>query len=91
MIDDDIENRFTYHPPVDALQTEKFARIRAIAKNYAYAIKDLTPSSREQSLALTHLEEVVSWSNAAIARHVPPPHPFIRRDAYTLPIPENTV
>ncbi len=29
------------------------------------------PDSRELSLAITHLEEVVFWANAAIARHEP--------------------
>jgi hypothetical protein len=29
----------------------------------------MTPVSREQSLALTHLEEVVMFANAAIARN----------------------
>jgi hypothetical protein len=35
----------------------------------AYHIKAETPASREQSLALTHLEDAVFWANAAIARH----------------------
>lgn len=67
--DSDLENRFTYHAPKDAIQVEKYARIRDIAKNYAYTIKEMTPASREQSLALTHLEECVFWANAAMARH----------------------
>lgn len=67
--DIDLENRFTYHAPKDAAQVEKYARIRGIAKGYAYTIKQMTPASREQSLALTHLEESVFWANAAMARH----------------------
>jgi hypothetical protein len=31
-------------------------------------ILDLTPESREQSLAITHLEQATMWANAAIAR-----------------------
>ena len=68
-MDEDLEKRFTYHAPTDAEQVEKYARIRAVAKSYAYTIKQLVPTSREQSLALTHLEEVVFWANAGMARH----------------------
>lgn len=31
------------------------------------------PDGREKTLAFTALEEVMMWSNAAIARHVPEP------------------
>lgn len=67
-MDEDLENRFTYHAPKEG-QSEKYEHLRLIAKGVAYQIKELTPSSREQSLALTHLEEAVFWANAAIARH----------------------
>lgn len=68
-LDPDLENRFTYHAPKDADQVARYGCIRNIAKNFAYNIKAMTPASREQSLALTHLEEAVFWANAAIARH----------------------
>jgi hypothetical protein len=68
-MDTEIEKRFTYHALKDQAQVEKCTRIRDTAKNYAYMLKEMSPSSREQSLALTHLEEVVFWSNAAIARN----------------------
>ncbi len=41
------------------------------AKEFALFIVENTPSSREQSLALTALEESVFWTNAAIARNEP--------------------
>ena len=67
MTEDDIVNRFTYHPPQEG-QPEKYERIRDFAKAYALLILKLCPSGREQSLAITHLEEAVFWANAAIAR-----------------------
>jgi len=65
--DDELERRFNYHTPVHD-QPERYVRIREIAKQLAYTIRDLTPPSREQSLALTELEQAVFWANASIAR-----------------------
>lgn len=64
---DELNCRFTYHAPKDG-QPEKYKRIRDTARDVAIMLIDLTPASREQSLALTKLEEVVFWANAAIAR-----------------------
>lgn len=66
--DKDLENRFSYHAPKEG-QPVKYEQIRNTAKEFAYLIKQLTPASREQALALTHLEDVVYSANAAIARH----------------------
>lgn len=64
----DIANRFTYHSPKPD-QLPRYAALRDRARELAVMIVDLTPSSREQSLALTHLEEAIFFANAAIARH----------------------
>lgn len=63
-----IEVVFTYHAPKED-QQPRYARIRDAAKLLANEIAKATPESREQSLALTHLEEVVMFANAAIARN----------------------
>ncbi len=63
-----IENNFTYHKP-HGNQPERYQTIRDEAKSLALLIADSTPKSREQSLALTKLEEVVMWANASIARN----------------------
>ncbi len=63
-----IENNFTYHAPKPG-QAELYTQLREKAKELAHLIVELTPASREQSLALTHLEEATFWSNAAIARN----------------------
>ena len=64
----DIQRRFTYHAP-KGTQPERYVQIRDCAKALAKDIIDLTPASREQSLAITALEECVMWANAAIARN----------------------
>lgn len=63
-----IEKTFTYHAPKDD-QPERYVTLRDAAKNLAYLIVKNTPSSREQSLAITHLEESIFYANAAIARN----------------------
>ncbi len=63
-----LENDFTYHPPKPG-QPERYAEIRNTVKICAEAIVGMTPPSREQSLALTKLDEAVFWANAAIARN----------------------
>ena len=40
-----------------------------MGKTMARCILDRTPKSREQSLALTKLEEAIMWANASIARN----------------------
>ena len=67
-MNEDIVKRFTYHPPKGD-QIERYQVIRDTALEFARVIIFNTPYSREQSLALTHLEEVVMFSNAAIARN----------------------
>jgi hypothetical protein len=63
-----IKNRFTYHPP-KAGQPERYEEIRDRARDYANYLACVCPDSRELSLAITKLEEVVFWSNASIARN----------------------
>lgn len=65
---EDLANRFTHHAPTGN-QAERYEHIRAAAFEFAEYLIEVTPSSREQSLAVTKLEEVVFWANAAIARN----------------------
>ena len=66
-----IENNFNNHAPCYPGQTDKYELIRAKAKELAYLIEDICPKSREASLAMTNLEQVVFWANASVARYVP--------------------
>lgn len=63
-----INSAFVYHPPKDD-QPARYVAIRDAGKAFAMLIASSTPTSREQSVALTKLEEVVMWANAAIARN----------------------
>jgi hypothetical protein len=64
---EELDTRFTYHKP-SADQTITYENIRSFAKDFAEYIAFAVPESREQSLALTALEEAVMWANAGIAR-----------------------
>jgi hypothetical protein len=64
---DELAIRFSYHPPTDT-QPARYEQLRGEGGALAKTIMTLTPISREQSMALTHLEEAIMWANAAIAR-----------------------
>jgi hypothetical protein len=57
---------FTYHTPKGD-QPARYEALRAKARELATLIQDSTPQSREQSVALTNLQQTVMWANAAIA------------------------
>lgn len=63
-----IQNDFTYHPPIGD-QQQRYVTLREMGKKLAMAIVELTPPSREQSAALTNLEQAIFSANAAIARN----------------------
>lgn len=63
-----IQGDFMYHPPKNDEQVQTYREIRSVAKDFAIFLISKTRPSREQSLALTKLEEVVMWANASIAR-----------------------
>ncbi len=65
---EELIKRFTYHKP-SGDQPGRYEKIRGDALTFAAFLSSCTPPSREQSLALTKLEEVVFWANAAIARN----------------------
>lgn len=67
LVEKEIRHRFTYHPPTEG-QPEKYEAIRDMACRFALDLIAMCPDSRELSLALTHLEDVVYCANAAIAR-----------------------
>jgi hypothetical protein len=63
----DIEKRFAYHAP-DPEKIEKHEHVRSECRKLAYYLNELLPEGREKSLVVTHLEDVMMWANAAIAR-----------------------
>lgn len=67
-----LEQVFTYHSPF-GIQQERYVTLRTNARALAELIVELTPASREQSVALTKIQEAVMWANSAIAIHEKPP------------------
>jgi hypothetical protein len=62
----DVDTVFQYHAP-HGNQQDRYGAIRQLAKQLAVLIQTTTPESREQSVALTNLQQTVMWANAAIA------------------------
>ena len=69
MDDTDLENRFAFHPATDVEKQNAHTSVRNRCLILAQYINEAVPEGREKSLAITHLEEVMLWSNAAIARN----------------------
>lgn len=64
-----IDNNFSYHAPTDK-DVKHYEKIRSEAKRLCNIVNKICPDSREKSIAITKLEEVVMWANASIARNV---------------------
>ena len=72
MDEKDIERRFAYHQP-SSKKIALHATIRQGCRELANMINNADlgiPDCREKSLAITKLEEVMLWTNAAIARNM---------------------
>lgn len=61
----DVRRRLEYLP-FDESQQGASKDLRIHAESFGYAIVGKLPNSRERSLALTALEEVLTWCNKAI-------------------------
>lgn len=62
----DIDNVFTYHPPVGD-QVDRHQAIREGGKTLAHLFDDLMPDGPEKTLAIRKIQEGVMWANAGIA------------------------
>lgn len=67
-----LENIFTYHAPFGTQQA-RYIALRDAGKAFAQLGLDSTPPSREQSIAITKVQEAVQMFNAAIAINEIPP------------------
>jgi hypothetical protein len=66
---DQLSHRFQFHPADDQNTQDAYQRVRQACLDTANTIVEATGGmSREQSLAVTKLEEAMFWANAAIAR-----------------------
>jgi hypothetical protein len=68
---DELKRRFNYHPADTEDKAERHEQVRGVCLDAADQLVTLTgPPTREQSLAITALEEAMFWANAAIAREI---------------------
>lgn len=64
-----VEHNMTNHAPTSQEVVDTFERLRSAAKDFAHLVVDLVPPSREQSLALTEVEQALMWAVAGVARN----------------------
>lgn len=65
---EDLSNRFSFHPPTDNEKRNAHTSVRMGCLELADYLNNKLPDGREKSLAITKLEEVMFWGNAALAR-----------------------
>lgn len=63
-----IDNNHKHHPPQTQERIDAHQQIRRSTAECASELVKVCPIGRELSLALTAMEEVMFWANAAIAR-----------------------
>jgi hypothetical protein len=66
---DDIANRFAFHAATTEEKRDAHTSVRQNCRALADFLNEKLPEGREKALAMTHLEEVMLWGNAAIARN----------------------
>ncbi|GAB3376274.1 Acb2/Tad1 domain-containing protein [Amycolatopsis echigonensis] len=65
---EDIANRFDFHAATTEEKRNEHTSVRQACRRLTDELNERVPDGREKSLAITHLEEVMFWANAAIAR-----------------------
>jgi hypothetical protein len=64
----ELRNRFEFHPARTPERAAQHDLVRECCLNFAEYLNEALPDGREKSTAVTKLEEVMFWANAAIAR-----------------------
>lgn len=64
----DMDRRFSFHAPPNDEKRDAHTSVRRGCRDLADFLNHKLPDGREKSLAITHLEEVMFWGNAALAR-----------------------
>ena len=66
--EDELDRRFNYHVPDTQAKRDAHTDVRRQCRHLAEVLNELVPDGREKALAVTKLEEVMFWANAAVAR-----------------------
>lgn len=66
----DIEHRFAFHAATTEEKRDAHTSVRQQCRQLADTLNEQLPEGREKALAITNLEQVMMWANAAIARDV---------------------
>lgn len=64
----ELDRRFNFHAAPDEEKRDAHTSVRRGCRDLADFLNEKLPDGREKSLAITHLEEVMFWGNAALAR-----------------------
>lgn len=64
----DLENRFSFHPADTEEKKQAHETVRNMCLRLSIDLNNIVPEGREKVLMVTHLEEVMMWANAGIAR-----------------------
>lgn len=64
----ELANRFAFHAATSEEKRNAHSSVRNWCDGLASYLNDKLPEGREKALAITHLEEVMMWGNAALAR-----------------------
>lgn len=64
-----VMNDLTLHPPTSEAVIASMDCLRNEAKSFAAQIVDICPITREQSIALTKIEEALFYAIASLARN----------------------
>lgn len=68
-LEDLICRNFETHPAQSRDTINRHSRVRSLTRGLALELGAILPASRERTMALCKLEEVMFWSNASIARN----------------------
>jgi len=65
---EELKHRFQFHPADSDNTKAAHQDVREVLLTAAEHVEEVVPEGREQSLAITKLEEAMFWANAGIAR-----------------------